>query len=93
MQYTRYTPLAQKLNICIFHSAEWKRKTENEVLGTRMLLCEQLLGIGAKPSNPINSDSQLESKQEGQVRYMGNSAQVSASIQQGDAEEESRQCN
>lgn len=49
-----------------------------------MLLCKQLLGIRAKPSNPTSTHSQSASKQEGHVHYMGDSAEVQAPIQHGD---------
>lgn len=61
---------------------------ENDALGTSMLLCKQLLGIRAKPSNPTSAHSQSTSKREGQVYYMGDSAQVQAPIQHGDVKKE-----
>lgn len=52
------TPLAQELNRISLHSAEWKRKIENNTLETYKLLYKQLLGIRAKLSNPTSSHSQ-----------------------------------
>lgn len=61
-------PLVQELNRISLHSAEWKRKIENNALGTYMLLCKQLLGIRAKPKNPTSSHSQLTSSR--RVRFI-----------------------
>lgn len=57
-------------------------------LGAHVPLCKQLLGIRAKPRNPTSAHSQSASKQEGQLRYTGDSARVQAPIQHGDVKKE-----